>query len=466
MREEPTLTTHRSKYCYPATFLILGLLALFYWSDLPTPVAADSPEQLPQFAQAEPTPTPEPTLTPEPAPAPISDATTPSEEAEPASPPTEAAVDPLPTLEILEVVEPEVEPIPVSTAEYEVAAVEPTPEPIVDQPEVEKDDSSHTVQEGEILWNIARDYGTTAEAIMEANGITDPRSLQIGQKLLIPNGDTPGSLAAPIQPMSVYEIRQGDTLLALAGEYGITLDALQAANPGLEPTRLQIGQQLLIPSPDGSNTQVARKIMEYTIQPGDTLLALAIQYGSDVDNILANNPGLQPTLLQIGQEITIPLDGSGGATVRTGAPTSSQLHGADVVAANITSLEGGMIAAINDQRAQQGLGAYALDETLTAVAEAHAYDMVSRGYFSHVTPEGETLRGRLQEAGVELHWVGENIQRNTQPADRSVGTAISWFMGSRAHRNNILHGHYNKVGVGVVEGPPGWYTFVLVFAER
>jgi uncharacterized protein YkwD len=107
-----------------------------------------------------------------------------------------------------------------------------------------------------------------------------------------------------------------------------------------------------------------------------------------------------------------------------------------------------------------------MNQTLIGVAETHAYDMVNRGYFSHVTPEGETLRTRLQEAGVELHWVGENIQRNTQPSDRTVATAISWFMGSRAHRNNILHDHYNQVGVGVVEGPPGWYTFVLVFAER
>jgi uncharacterized protein YkwD len=443
--------------------MTLGLLALFYWSDLPAPVAADSPERLPQFIQPDLTPTPEPIVTPEPAPAPVSDSTTPSEESNPPSPATEPVIEPTPTSEV---VEPEAESLPVATAEYEAAELEPTPEPAADQSEAADGQQYHAVQEGEILWNIARDYATTAEAIMEVNGISDPRSLQIGQKLLIPNGDTPGSLAAPIQPMSVYEIRQGDTLLALANEYGITLNALQAANPGLEPTRLQIGQQLLIPSSSSSNTPVARKIMEYTIQPGDTLLALAIQYGSDVDNILANNPGLQPTLLQIGQEITIPLDGSGGATVRTGASAASQLHGADVVAANITSLEDGMIAAINGQRAEQGLTAYAVDETLTAVAEAHAYDMVSRGYFSHVTPEGETLRGRLQEAGVELHWVGENIQRNTQPADRSVGTAISWFMGSRAHRNNILHGHYNKVGVGVVEGPPGWYTFVLIFAER
>jgi uncharacterized protein YkwD len=39
-------------------------------------------------------------------------------------------------------------------------------------------------------------------------------------------------------------------------------------------------------------------------------------------------------------------------------------------------------------------------------------------------------------------------------------------MNSAPHRHNILHNNHNHIGVGVVEGPPGWFTFVLVFAER
>jgi uncharacterized protein YkwD len=39
-------------------------------------------------------------------------------------------------------------------------------------------------------------------------------------------------------------------------------------------------------------------------------------------------------------------------------------------------------------------------------------------------------------------------------------------MNSAPHRYNLLHEHYTHLGVGVVEGTPGWYTFVLVFAQR
>ena len=95
-----------------------------------------------------------------------------------------------------------------------------------------------------------------------------------------------------------------------------------------------------------------------------------------------------------------------------------------------------------------------------------AQDMVKRGYFAHITPEGVDLRGRFEQQGVEANWIGENIQFNTQPKDRAVAAAVEWLMNSPPHRANMLHERFNRIGVGVAEEPPGWYTFVLVFAER
>ncbi len=45
----------------------------------------------------------------------------------------------------------------------------------------------HTVQDGENLYRIARKYGTSVQAIQQANGITDPTLITAGQKLIIPN---------------------------------------------------------------------------------------------------------------------------------------------------------------------------------------------------------------------------------------------------------------------------------------
>jgi LysM repeat protein len=47
----------------------------------------------------------------------------------------------------------------------------------------------HTVESGDTIWFLARKYNTTSSAILEANNITDPTRLQIGQELHIPRGE-------------------------------------------------------------------------------------------------------------------------------------------------------------------------------------------------------------------------------------------------------------------------------------
>ena len=51
-------------------------------------------------------------------------------------------------------------------------------------------------------------------------------------------------------PTTVYVVKKGDTLIAIANRFKITLKALRAANPEVtDPTKLQIGQKLVIPAP-------------------------------------------------------------------------------------------------------------------------------------------------------------------------------------------------------------------------
>ena len=60
-----------------------------------------------------------------------------------------------------------------------------TPEPTA-TPTLEPTPVVHTISAGETLIAIARQYGVSVQAIQEVNGITDPRTLRVGQKIRIP----------------------------------------------------------------------------------------------------------------------------------------------------------------------------------------------------------------------------------------------------------------------------------------
>ena len=82
------------------------------------------------------------------------------------------------------------------------------------------------------------------EAIIAANPGLDPNRLQIGQTICIPM-DTPSP--CPENTMS-YTIRTGDTFYRISQVNNVSLDALLAANPGIDPDRLQVGQVICIPA--------------------------------------------------------------------------------------------------------------------------------------------------------------------------------------------------------------------------
>ncbi|MBX3053596.1 MAG: FxLYD domain-containing protein [Caldilineaceae bacterium] len=84
---------------------------------------------------------------------------------------------------------------------------------------------------------------------------------------------TPAPTATPtVTPTPIfYTIRSGDSLLAVAQEYGVTVAAVQDANGILDPRSLQIGQQLVIPLPEDEEENLANAT------PTPTPLSVTVQ---------------------------------------------------------------------------------------------------------------------------------------------------------------------------------------------
>lgn len=135
----------------------------------------------------------------------------------------------------------------------------------------------HVVHNVEFLGDISKKYYGTAlewKRIADANGITDPRSLKIGQKLIIPakpgseKTGTRGAGVDTLTPPSTqkHTIVKGDTLGRIAAKYlgsSAKVAQLKAANPGLDDRNLKIGQVIVIPGKDG------------TVAPVDVVLPVA-----------------------------------------------------------------------------------------------------------------------------------------------------------------------------------------------
>lgn len=103
-----------------------------------------------------------------------------------------------------------------------------------------------------------------------------------------------------------YIIRPGDTLYVLAQRSGTTVAAILAVNPGLNPNNLQVNQTICLPGGPTPPPATCPNGTFYTIQPGDTFYALAVRFGISLQSLLAANPGVNPNALIVGQQICIP----------------------------------------------------------------------------------------------------------------------------------------------------------------
>lgn len=158
----------------------------------------------------------------------------------------------------------------------------------------------YTIRAGDTLFSLAQRYNTTVDAIIRANPGIDPSNLRIGQVICIPSS-TPGPVPCP--GGTLYTIRAGDTLFALAQRYNTTVDAIHRANPGIDPNNLRVGQIICIP---GTGPVPCPGGTLYTIRAGDTLFSLAQRFNVTVDAIIQANPGIDPNNLRVGQVICIP----------------------------------------------------------------------------------------------------------------------------------------------------------------
>jgi len=172
--------------------------------------------------------------------------------------------------------------------------------------------SIYTVRRGDTMWDIARAFGTTVDALRRSNYIGRGSRIYVGQKLKIPTssyhapssgGDSPtysSTEQTSTKGKTVkYKVRAGDTIWDIARKYGTTTSTLRNLNGLGRSSRIYPGQILTV-SDGNSGDYVIHKVRR-----GDTLSRIAQKYRTNIARIISANDIDDPDELRVGTRLKI-----------------------------------------------------------------------------------------------------------------------------------------------------------------
>lgn len=197
---------------------------------------------------------------------------------------------------------------------------------------------------------------------------------------------------------TVHVVQRGETLSSIAQRYQLSVDTVARANGIINPSNIQAGQRLLIPLA-GSTSSTAPQT--YTVQPADNLQAISAAFGVDVDTLVRLNSLENPNALYVGQVLIL----------REGAPTSS-------TGVN-TSAQPTPVGIAVTHRIQSG-------ETLFRIAQRYGVSMESIQAANGITDPSRILAG--QELTIPNAQVSSPSALPANIASLDV-TPLSWTEG-------------------------------------
>ncbi|MBU0679130.1 MAG: LysM peptidoglycan-binding domain-containing protein [Verrucomicrobia bacterium] len=109
------------------------------------------------------------------------------------------------------------------------------------------EENIYIVRKGDTLSEIASKHGVSSSSLARLNDISNPKKLQIGQKLSIP--------IKPGEPIE-YEVQTGDTLERIARKHHTRISTLIELNTLADPDRLKVGQKLVVPFVDSPRSSL------------------------------------------------------------------------------------------------------------------------------------------------------------------------------------------------------------------
>jgi LysM repeat protein len=194
-----------------------------------------------------------------------------------------------------------------------------------------------------LLALLMQSCGKSPEPTTEQQEPTNPPPAVVEQTNLAPLPNLTPTPPVPTPPVGTepavgrpteYKVVAGDNPGTIAKKFNIPVPALMDANPGLEPTKLKVGQTLHIPAaaaapPANRGTGATPAAVEpggaqtYTVKSGDNLTKIAAQFPGVTVRALRTVNNLATDQLKVGQKLRIPGRASPPSAPGTTAPAES-----------------------------------------------------------------------------------------------------------------------------------------------
>ena len=194
----------------------------------------------------------------------------------------------------------------------------------------------HTVTKGQSLYSISSMYNVSIADIVKENPGSDA-GIKVGQSLKIPqNGDN---------QVTFHTIQSGETLYKLSVKYGVSVERICQANPGLSAKNFRVDQVIAIP-PVAKSEQVSAEVVDqlpvspakvekkdeslkpncrdmHRVERKETVYSICKQYGITEEELLAANPEIKNKKLKKGKFLCIPYPKE---TAKTSTPIQPQTN--------------------------------------------------------------------------------------------------------------------------------------------
>lgn len=177
----------------------------------------------------------------------------------------------------------------------------------------------YTVRSGDTLFGIAFDNDIPVSDFLRINNIEEPLKykLKIGEKLKIYAKKNKNNTIDDKKIISVYKVKKGDTLLAIAANNSMSLNQLLELNGLNRNYLLKIGDNIKIYNKvnlnlNNNQNQLSnevkreyRKIEDYKIKKGDTLSEIAVAKGMDLVEIYSLNGLNEKSIIKVDEIIKV-----------------------------------------------------------------------------------------------------------------------------------------------------------------